>query len=64
MNDQILETILNQLGNRIGQLNVDLAISRTETAKLAKDLEELQQENEHLRRELSKHENCEVANHE
>lgn len=52
--EQIIDTVLKQLGSTIGQLNIDLAISRTETAKLAQDLEILKHENEILNQELKK----------
>lgn len=64
--EQIIDTVLRQLGNTIGQLNIDLAISRTETAKLAQDLEMLKHENEKLTQELKeikKESNKDVVEH-
>lgn len=51
--EQIIDTVLRQLGNTIGQLHIDLAISRTEIAKLAQDLEVLKAENERLNKAIA-----------
>lgn len=50
--EELINDVLGQLGNTIGQLSIDLALARTEAARLAQELEFLKSENEKLTQEL------------
>ena len=50
--EELINDVLGQLGNTIGQLSIDLAFARTEAARLAQELELLKNENEKLTQEL------------
>lgn len=58
--EELINDVLGQLGNTIGQLSIDLALARTEAARLAQELEFLKSENEKLTQDSKK----EVIEHE
>lgn len=58
--EELINDVLGQLGNTIGQLSIDLALARTEAARLAQELEFLKSENEELTQDSKK----EVIEHE
>lgn len=58
--EELINDVLGQLGNTIGQLSIDLALARTEAARLAQELEFLKSENEKLIQDSKK----EVIEHE
>lgn len=58
--EELINDVLGQLGNTIGQLSIDLALARAEATRLAQELEFLKSENEKLTQDSKK----EVIDHE
>lgn len=44
MNEQLIQTIITNLGNTIAQLNIDLAAERAQTKQLIEELEKMNAE--------------------
>lgn len=44
MNEQLIQTIITNLGNTIAQLNIDLAAERAQIKQLVEELEQLREE--------------------
>ena len=49
MNEQLIQTIITNLGNTIAQLNIDLAAERAQTKQLVEELEQMSAELNELR---------------
>ena len=49
MNEQLIQTIITNLGNTIAQLNIDLAAERAQTKQLVEELERMSTELNELR---------------
>lgn len=49
MNEQLIQTIITNLGNTIAQLNIDLAAERAQTKQLVEELERMSEELNELR---------------
>ncbi len=49
MNEQLIQTIITNLGNTIAQLNIDLAAERAQTKQLVEELEKMSAEINELR---------------
>ena len=49
MNEQLIQTIITNLGNTIAQLNIDLAAERAQTKQLVEELENMSAELNKLR---------------
>lgn len=49
MNEQLIQTIITNLGNTIAQLNIDLAAERAQTKQLVEELEQISVELNELR---------------
>lgn len=49
MNEQLIQTIITNLGNTIAQLNIDLAAERAQTKQLVEELEKMNAEINELR---------------
>ena len=44
MNEQLIQTIITNLGNTIAQLNIDLAAERAQIKQLVEELEQMSAE--------------------
>ena len=67
--EELINDVLGQLGNTIGQLSIDLALARTESVRLAQELELLKNENENEKltqelKELNAESKKEIIDHE
>ena len=49
MNEQLIQSIITNLGNTIAQLNIDLAAERAQTKQLVEELEKMSAELNELR---------------
>lgn len=49
MNEQLIQTIITNLGNTIAQLNIDLAAERAQIKQLVEELEQMSAELNELR---------------
>lgn len=49
MNEQLIQTIITNLGNTIAQLNIDLAAERAQIKQLVEELEKMNVELNELR---------------
>lgn len=44
MNEQLIQAVITNLGNKIAQLNIDLAAERAQTKQLVEELEKMNAE--------------------